>query len=159
MNHEFVSLPAADVLRAVSAQTLARELFERISNGRAAPIGAQRALPAIGGDFEGGIYAGLTLVDNTPFALVLLPGEAEEINWKDARAWAEKQGGMLPSRIDALMLFENLKDSFKPEWHWTGTPSAGDEAYAWIQLFYDGTQLTNPKSSHCRARAVRRVAI
>jgi len=155
---EMISVPAAAILREVSAQTLAEALLERVRNGHATPGTVQRALPPIGADFEGGTYAGLTLVDNVPFALVLLPGD-EQKNWQDAIAWAKDQGGMLPSRIDALVLFTNLKDRFKPEWYWTGEQYAGDEAFAWIQSFGYGNQSYDPKSDLNRARAVRRVVI
>jgi hypothetical protein len=43
------------------------------------------ALPPIGGLHQGGLYAGLTVADNDPTELILLPGEFEG-NWKDA-AW------------------------------------------------------------------------
>src|ERR1700690_2810987 len=69
-------------------------------------------LPIIGQHWEGGIYAGLTIHDNQPMALVLLPGD-EQLTWKDAWVWAEKQGGTLPSRIDQLVLWKNAKDQFK----------------------------------------------
>ena len=90
--------------------------------------------------------------------LVLLPGD-EEMNWNDALAWAEKQGGRLPSRIDALVLWQNLKPHFKAEYYWTREPSAGDESYAWIQGFDGGAQGNGHKSDGSRARAVRSVIL
>ena len=54
--------------------------------------------------------------------------------------------------------WSNLRDKLnRDEWHWTATPRAGDERYAWMQLFYDGDQLTTPKGYDYRAVAVRRV--
>ena len=115
-------------------------------------------LPAIGAEWNGGIYAGLTIYDNAPAALVLLPGD-DELTWHDAMAWAIKQGGMLPSRIDALVLFQNLKDRFKQAYYWTSSPYAGDESYAWFQSFDLGGQYGGRLGDDFRARAVRRFPI
>src|SRR3990167_8895127 len=76
-------------------------------------------LPAIGADFDGGLYAGLTLYDGQPHALVLLPGECEAADWKYAIGWAEEHNGTLPSRIDQLVLWQNLKGQFKEAWYWS----------------------------------------
>ena len=90
---------------------------------------------------------------------MLLPGELEAGTWDEAGSWAKKQDGVLPSRIDQLVLLNNLKSEFKPEWYWSGTPYAGDESYAWFQNFGYGGQGTTRKLTRLRARAVRRVAI
>ena len=119
-----------------------------------------RTLPEIGSAWEEGIYAGLTVHRNIPMALVLLPNEKERINWADAGAWAETQGGVLPSRGDMLILFENARDQFnKDGWYWTDTvhPVYADSAF--IQFFGFGGQYDDRKDLDCRARAVRRVAI
>ena len=117
------------------------------------------SLPAIGEAYEGGIYAGLTLHNGAPHKLVLLPGEAEDVDWKKALAWATKQGGELPSRIDQLVLLQNLKREFKDAWYWSGESYAGDDAYAWGQGFSYGTQGNLHKDYETRARAVRRLPI
>ncbi len=117
-----------------------------------------RKLPAIGAEWEGGLYAGITVHDNRPMALVLLPGD-EKLNWKDAGAWAEKAGGTLPSKVDSLILFQNLKSEFKDECYWTSEVHPSNAACAFIQGFALGSQLSARKVSDYRARAVRRVAI
>jgi len=117
------------------------------------------SLPAIGTTWNGGIYAGLSLENEKPVALVLLPGDLDDGPWDDAVSWAKKQGGVLPSRIDQLVLLQNLKSEFKPDWYWSGAPDAGDESYAWCQDFTSGTQSNDRKYTKLRARAVRRVAI
>ena len=122
------------------------------------PAFATRPRPAIGEAALGGIYAGLTIQDNTAHALILLPGEFSG-NWKDALAWADKQGGVLPSRFDALTIFKNLKGEFKPEYYWTSEPYASHESYAWMQGFRNGNQHWDLKDGRYRARAVRRLAI
>jgi hypothetical protein len=115
-------------------------------------------LPSIGAKWEGGIRAGLSLENERPVALVLLPGEFEG-TWKDTVAWAEKQGGVLPSRIDQLVLFKNLKSEFKETYYWSGEEYAPDPDYAWGQCFSYGGQFFSHKVSAWRARAVRRVVL
>jgi hypothetical protein len=117
------------------------------------------SLPKIGSAWNDGVYAGLSLENEKPVALVLLPGDLDEAPWADAVSWAEKQGGVLPSRIDQLVLFQNLKGKFEAKLYWSGTPYAGDESYAWYQYFGYGYQNCHHKYYKLRARAVRRVAI
>lgn len=116
-------------------------------------------LPAIGGALDGGVYAGITVHANLPMALVLLP-EEDKLSWSKALDWAKAQGGMLPSRFDALTLFKNLKGEFnKDDWYWTSEEYAGAAGFAWLQGFDFGGQHRYHKSVACRCRAVRRVAI
>ena len=115
-------------------------------------------LPAIGAEYQGGIFAGVSLENERPVALVLLPGEFEGA-WDKAKAWAEERPGSLPSRIDQLVLLKNLKSEFKPEWYWSAEPYAAAAGYAWGQGFNDGGQYYTNASSKLRARAVRRLPI
>lgn len=117
-----------------------------------------RALPAIGSPYEGGTYAGVSIENEQPVALVLLAGD-ESLPWKEACEWATKQGGVLPSRIDQLVLWKNLKSEFKDTWYWSGEQYAGDDAFAWCQYFGSGTQYDTHKDYGYRARAVRRIPI
>jgi hypothetical protein len=143
----------------VSEAEIAALLRERLL-GQAVPARTESTAPVIAAELGGAIYAGITLHEGKPHNLYLLPGEREKIDWKDAGAWAEQQGGTLPSRIDQLVLWQNLKAQFKPEWYWSCEPYAGNEdRYAWSQNFYDGYQLSTNESSLLRARAVRRIAI
>jgi hypothetical protein len=114
--------------------------------------------PAIGDTWNGGTYAGITLHENQPMHLVLLPGE-ESKDWGDAKEWAAKQGGELPSRMDALVLWQNIPERFAQEAYWTGTPYAGDAGYAWSQYFFNGDQGITLTGLKLRARAVRRLTI
>lgn len=111
-----------------------------------------------GEDIKDGIYTGLTLHDNAPMALVLLPGD-EERRWSNADQWAKDRGGVLPSRHDMLVLLKNVKSEFKPEWYWTSEEYTGNTDYAWVAHFNYGNQDWYRKSDGCRCRAVRRVAI
>ena len=145
----------------VKKSVIAEIIMERLEGMGITPPGVISAdvLPRIGEPWQGGIYAGLTIHDNAPHVLVLLPEEAENVNWKDALTWAEQQGGLLPSRFDALVLFENLKGKFQPEWYWTGAQHASYESCAWLQSFHSGYQTYDHKDSNSRARAVRRSTI
>jgi hypothetical protein len=67
--------------------------------------------------------------------------------WQDAIKWAEKAGGELPSRFDALTLFTNLKSEFKEEWYWTSAQHASGESYAWMQHFGNGTSTTTARAT------------
>ena len=138
---------------------LARLVEKQLKGDAPAPVRATASsLPKIGDQWEGGIYAGLTIYDNQPMALVLLPGD-ESLNWKDAVTWAEKQGGTLPSRIDQLVLWKNVKDQFKGEGYWSGEQCAPNDASAWCQNFGYGYQDGCRKDHDFRARAVRRLPI
>jgi hypothetical protein len=105
-------------------------------------------------------YAGLVLkADGTPgHHVVLLPGEGEDLEWEEAKAWAIEAGGELPTRQEQALLYANLKAQFQPAWYWSSEPHETNSSYAWYQLFYDGSQVNYYKDYPCRARAVRRVA-
>lgn len=106
---------------------------------------------------DGEIYAGLILNDDgTPsHHLVLLPGEAENITWPNAKDWAAKAGGELPTRQEQALLVANLKAEFQPRWYWSAEEHV-DGSGAWCQGFDYGDKLINGKSYEGRARAVRR---
>lgn len=108
---------------------------------------------------EGEHYAGLVLkADGTPgHHLILLPGEAEDMQWAAAVEWAEKAGGTLPTRQEQALLYANLKDQFKQEWYWSGEQHENG-SYAWCQYFVFGYQGSGLKNYELRARAVRRLA-
>lgn len=117
------------------------------------------AFPAIGDACDGGLYAGLTLHNNQPQRLILLPEDAEPMKWKYARAWAQKQGAELPTRMDQLVLWQNLKAQFQSTAYWSAEQSAGAEGYAWCQGFDFGLQTSSTITIKLRARAVRRIPI
>jgi hypothetical protein len=116
------------------------------------------SLPAIGADLEGGAFAGLTTKpDGTHCAVVLLPGAGTELTWTKAKAWAKKQGGELPSRPVAALLFANVKASLQPRWHWTSQEF--DASYAWLCHFGYGLQNDSHKSYEGSAVAVRQIPL
>ena len=114
------------------------------------------ALPAIGAALAGGTFAGLTTLPNgTHHAVVLLPGKGDDLTWQQAGEWAKEQGGVLPTRPVAALLFANVKDQLQPEWHWTADEEGA--SYAWYCTFLDGTQDGGHKSYEGSAVAVRRL--
>jgi len=110
---------------------------------------------------EGEIYAGLLLgKDGEPDThIFLLAGKAEKVNWDQAREWAAKIGGDLPTRREQSLLFANLKEQFEPAYYWSNEQHASNSDYAWFQYFVIGNQNNLTKSYSGRARAVRRLII
>jgi hypothetical protein len=115
-------------------------------------------LPKLGEHLDDGIFAGLTTkTDGTHCAVVLLPGKGRDLNWSDAKAWATAQGGELPSRPVASLLFATAGDQLRPEWHWTADEIRA--SYAWLYHFGGGTQYEALNSYKGSAVAVRLIAL
>lgn len=116
------------------------------------------SLPPIGKSIDGGTFAGLTTKpDGTHCAVVLLPGTGTDLTWTKAKAWAKKQGGELPSRPVAALLFANVKASLQPRWHWTSDEY--DASSAWTCYFSYGCQYGFHESYEGSAVAVRYIKI
>lgn len=118
--------------------------------------------PAIPFDLAAGEhYAGLSRGHDTGawHHIVLLPAAPDkDLTWQGAIDWAKSVGGELPTRFELALIFANLRDKVDLDnWHWTATPYAGVERYAWMQDFNDGTQGLSRKDGDYRAVAVRRV--
>jgi len=109
----------------------------------------------------GEVYAGLILnEDGTPaHHLVLLPGQAEELEWDKAIEWASEQGGELPTRREQALLYANCKQHFEAAGYWSSQQHESNSSWAWCQYFLGGTQGHDRKSYGLRARAVRRLII
>ena len=105
--------------------------------------------------------AGLILGKNgaPDYHLVLLHGEAEAVNWADAKAFAKKAGGELPTRREQALLFANAPGQFKQDWYWSSEQHAAYSGYAWSQVFPYGFQYCSLIDYELRARAVRRLII
>jgi hypothetical protein len=106
---------------------------------------------------EGEKYAGIILDEETGLPshhLILLPGEAKDLNWPQAQEWAKEQGGELPLRREQSLLFVNLKKHFERRWHWSAEQESN--YYAWAQSFMHGTQDDLRKDDYVRVRAIRR---
>ena len=154
---------AADVL----AGLWLADLMRKGTSAPAAPASSALTPPAIGKPWQGGLYAGVSLMDDgRPCHLILANTERTLLlNWAGAQAWADEltvedhNDWTLPNRHDGLVLFKNLKGEFSENWHWTSEQHAQDSGYAWVQTFYYGYQLSSRKGDEYRARAVRRLVI
>ena len=106
-------------------------------------------------------YAGLIVGKDgeSSYHLILIPGQATGVNWADAKAFASKQGGDLPTRREQSLLFSNLKDKFDGEYYWSSEQHASASGCAWSQGFTNGYQGGCGTFSKLRARAVRRLTI
>ena len=145
-----ITLPAETILKNFLA-TLGK------AANQPAPVAAPNRLALNEGEHYAGIILGKD--GEADYQLILLPGEAIDINWKDSQAWAEEQGGFLPTRREQSLLFANLKEHFKPRWHWSCETHQEHTHFAWGQGFVDGDQYYLDKDYERFARAVRRVYI
>lgn len=123
------------------------------------PRSTQITIPAVTIPLAAGErLAGAILNDDGTLShyVILLPGEAESVNWQDALAWATSQGGELPTRREQSLLFTNLKDEFESAWYWSGEQHEENSGWAWFQYFGNGYQNYTNQNVEFRARAVRR---
>ena len=91
--------------------------------------------------------------------VILLPGDNDGATHEAQLEWAKSIGGDLPTRIEQAMLWANHRDQFKEDWYWSNENHLAEPGWAWYQYFPYGGQLSYPKSSELRARAVRRLPI
>ena len=118
------------------------------------------ALPGIGADLAGGLFAGITTTaEGSHCAVVRLPGQADEVTHLEATEWAAAQGGVLPSRPVAALLYMHLKGGLKPDWHWTSEAAEFDASCAWGCHFDYGSQYYYRKGAKACAVAVRLIPL
>lgn len=116
------------------------------------------SLPALGADLEGGVFAGITTQkDGTHCAVIRLPENGADLTWKKAVAWAKKQGGALPTRPVAALLFANVNATLPEGWHWSSEEDGASSA--WHCTFSYGTQDTTHKRYEGGAVAVRLIPL
>ena len=166
-SREASAVPGADMgywaaqIQRIDAAYVAMTVASLAMKNTSHPIVVTTAAPVnIGDAFAGGIYAGISRgVGGAPDQrLVLLPGEAADVDWEAAGAFAASAGGVLPTRAEQALLFANLKDQFQRDWYWS-SEQAGPST-AWTQGFGDGGQhYGGTRSYEGRARAVRRLEI
>lgn len=117
-------------------------------------------LPNLGQPLDGGIFAGITTrQDGAHCAVVLLPAKGKELNWKQAQAWAAKQGGELPTRQEQALLYANCKPHLEGTWHWSCETHEDDASSAWDCHFFNGYQYYDHKDTTLSAVAVRSIEI
>jgi hypothetical protein len=107
----------------------------------------------------GELYAGILIGKNglPNQNIILLPGDAVDVTWKQAQEWAASIGGELPTRREQSLLFANLGEEFKRDWYWSC--EAEGAGWAWCQYFLSGSQNCSTQLNEFRARAVRRLPI
>jgi hypothetical protein len=164
-----VTLQIAGAELTISAATITSMLLERLQTGAARPLPAPAAtvsLPAIGSKSADGklIYAGIArgMESEHDYHLWLVVEKPDrDMPWADAMKWAEQLGdnASLPKRHEQALLYANLKDQFDAAWYWSCEQYAGNDAYAWDQDFYGGSQSYGHETSNFRVRAVRRFPI
>ena len=107
-------------------------------------------------------YAGLVLKDDgTPLhhlVRMTVPAPAR-LSWQDAKDWASKAGGELPTRCEMSLIYAHCRAHVEPEWHWSGEAFEADTASAWSCHLGDGFQSTHLKWYENDAIAVRRIPI
>ena len=109
---------------------------------------------------EGEVWIGAILAaDGRAHHIILLPGEAQDVDWPDAQDWAAERSGVLPNRVESALLFAVAGDQFQKEAYWTSEQHASNAGYALSQVFSSGGQYGSHKSNQLRARAVRRIPI
>jgi hypothetical protein len=110
---------------------------------------------------DGEHYAGVILgKDGQPdHHLVLLPGEAEDVSWSAAQAWASDTGGTLPTRRELSLLYANCREHFQRVWYWSSEPQEPRSQLVWGQNFTSGIQTMYGRPFRGRARAVRRLVV
>ena len=107
-------------------------------------------------------YAGLVLKDDgTPLHHLVRMAEqtTNPLSWQDAKAWASKAGGELPTQREMSLIYAHCRAHVKHEWCWSGEVFEADTSLAWSCHFVDGTQSTHLKSYENDAIAVRRIPI
>ncbi|MGG2044071.1 DUF1566 domain-containing protein [Burkholderia gladioli] len=132
---------------------------EMISAFRKQPAATQITIPTVTIPLAAGErLAGAIHNDDGSVAhyVILLPGEAEEVDWAAAQRWAEERGGELPTRREQSLLFTNLRSEFESAWYWSSQVHESNSGWAWSQRFSLGDQGSSPQSVELRARAVRR---
>lgn len=158
---QVVTLKVGEATIIVPATSVVRQILADIGTKTIPVQPAPVAAPTRPTLDEGELYAGIILAKNgeTDYHLVLLPGEAIDINWQDANAWSAEQGGELPTRREQSLLFANLQEQFQPRWYWSCEEHKEYAHCAWLQDFGVGGQTYSNKDGEYCARAVRRVSI
>lgn len=127
-----------------------------------APAAATIPLPRIHSVYAGGTVMGVVwgVAKGEPdYLLIDLDAEpVNDVTWEEAKAWAARVGGDLPTLRELAIMFGNRRpDQYKPRAYWSGEPHASEPSWAWFQGFGFGGQGYDRKDYHGRARAVRRV--
>lgn len=94
-------------------------------------------------------------------AVILLPGDIEQVDWVEAMEWAHSVGGELPTRADAALLRANFPHGFAGGRFWTSETCLTKRSYpaAWYQSFNTGNQAYRTQRTLLKARSIRRIPL
>ena len=110
----------------------------------------------------GWIYAGISKSSHQPFYVA--PKDSGVFRWKEAMAFAAKDGSRVPSKEELDQIYEARNEgALKGTFNVTGSDPAGlywsstegINNYAWGQRFSDGNQNWNNKNNDSSLRCVR----
>jgi len=109
----------------------------------------------------GEVYSGLILGENgeDDYHLFVMPFEYGHVTRRQAKEFALRDGGDLPTRREQHVLFANAKAAFKAEVYWSSELHAQDSNYAWCQNFNNGYQFPTQNGNCLHARPIRRLPI
>lgn len=164
-----VSFPLHGAHVTLDSSTLAKLWLDKVQREAGISIANETLMPSppkIGHYWSGhgGIYVGLAAgIDDKPdYHLIVANVDRENINWKDAQAWAKgidvdgRTDFDLPNRREQALLFANVPQLFEPRAYWSNEAHAENARDAWCQHFNHGTQYYSAQYDKLRARAVRR---
>jgi hypothetical protein len=160
-----LSFEQVDALLAASAKSGEAVDLQRLH----APTNdaSPKAEPQIGDKMPAGhpnagwIYAGISKTTHEPFYVA--PKDSGVFQWKEAMAFAAKEGSRVPSREELNQLYDardqgalkgtfNVTGSLPAGWYWSSSQNGLD---AWAQRFSDGDQDVYNKSNDSSLRCVR----
>lgn len=124
------------------------------------------ALPALGDDLAGGVFAGvITQPDGVTSAVSVLPDEAvspttfsNTLDHDEAVAWADSIGAVLPTPAIASLISTNQRAAYpEADWYWTAVPNG--DSLAWACFMKTGAVQDMPKGYVMKAFAVRLITV
>jgi hypothetical protein len=162
-NPEFFGQKQILIMELVRAKAYASQLKPGPANDA-----AQKAEPQIGDKMPAGhpqagwIYAGVSRSTHQPFYVA--PKDSGVFQWKEAMAFAAKNGSRVPSREELDQVFEArnqgaLKGTFNETgsnpagWYWSSSQNIISSA--WAQRLSDGYQYYDDKLNVSSLRCVR----
>jgi hypothetical protein len=105
----------------------------------------------------GELYAGIIRDGGIYRHLILLPAEAREVTWQQAKTFAAAVGGELPDIDDHDVLWQNLRDQFDTEGAYWSSEWLNRQEALYLDFcdtpFRDWECVDTP----CRARVIRRI--
>lgn len=119
------------------------------------------SLPRIGGELDGGVFAGVTTsFSGHVYALVLVAAQdCRAMNWADAMAWAKSINADLPTRLDASLLFANVRNHLSGHWVYISDADDHPGSTDWSRVFTDGWFSKYRNRASSGAYAVRRIPL